>query len=114
MHYLLLDLATFAVGANSLIVSAVLLTVPLYLDGSYVDSGSCVVFIIDTTQLSTIQGRVQLSIYLPLTSRRKWVVAVAVFLANLALSVMQEELSLVLTSRLFACLLSFLLSRVYG
>jgi hypothetical protein len=49
MHNLLLDLPTFTVGAHRLVVGAVLLTVPLYLDRSYVDGGSFVVFIIDTT-----------------------------------------------------------------
>ena len=37
MDDLLLDLPTFAVGAHGLIVGAVLLTVTLYLDRSYVD-----------------------------------------------------------------------------
>ena len=40
--------------------------------------------------------------------------AVAVTLANLALSVMQEELRLILTRSLSARLFSFLLRRVYG
>jgi hypothetical protein len=36
----LLDLATFAVGAHGLVVGAVLLTVPLDADRSYVDGSS--------------------------------------------------------------------------
>ncbi len=55
MDNLLLDLPLLAVGAHGLVVGSVLLTVPLNLDGSYVDGGSCVVFIIDTTQFSIIQ-----------------------------------------------------------
>ena len=54
MHYLLLDLATFTVGAHGLVVGSVLLTVPLKLDRSYVDAKLIVVFIIDTTYSSTI------------------------------------------------------------
>jgi hypothetical protein len=52
MHYLLLNLALLTIRANCLIVRSVLLTVPLNLDGSYVDGDSCVVFIIDTTTTS--------------------------------------------------------------
>ena len=51
MHYLLLDLATFTIRAHCLIVGAVLLTVPLDVDGSYVDGGPFVVFVIDTATL---------------------------------------------------------------
>jgi hypothetical protein len=39
MNYLLLDLAAFPVGTDGLVVGAVLLTVPLDVDGSYVDGG---------------------------------------------------------------------------
>jgi hypothetical protein len=46
---LLLDLALLTVGAHSLVISAVPLTVPLYVDRSYVRSVSSVVFIINTT-----------------------------------------------------------------
>jgi hypothetical protein len=53
MNNLLLNLAAFAVGAHGLIVGAVLLTVPLNFDGSYVDDGSLVVFIFDTTSLAS-------------------------------------------------------------
>jgi hypothetical protein len=43
---LLLDLPAFTVGANSLVVGSVLLTVPLNLDGSYVDAGTlCSIYI---------------------------------------------------------------------
>ena len=49
MHYLLLHLPLLTVGTHGLIVGAVLLTTPLNVDGSYVDGGSFVVFIIDTT-----------------------------------------------------------------
>jgi hypothetical protein len=49
MHYLLLDLPLLTVGAYSLIVGTVLLTVSLYADRSYVDGSSCVVLIIDAT-----------------------------------------------------------------
>jgi hypothetical protein len=73
-----------------------------------------VVFIFDTTHFSTIRRGVQLIVYLPLTSGREWVVAVAVALPNLALPIMQKELRLILTCSLSACLLSLLLSRVYG
>jgi hypothetical protein len=38
MHYLLLDLSLRTVGAYSLVISAVPLTVPLYVDRSYVDA----------------------------------------------------------------------------
>jgi hypothetical protein len=37
MDNLLLHLALLTVGANSLVVAAVLFTVPLYVDRSYVD-----------------------------------------------------------------------------
>ena len=50
MDNLLLYLALFPVGTDSLVVRAVLLTVPIDVDGSYVDGGSYVVFIIDTTK----------------------------------------------------------------
>jgi hypothetical protein len=40
MHYLLLDLPLLTVGAYSLIVGTVLLTVSLYADRSYVDGSS--------------------------------------------------------------------------
>lgn len=47
MDNLLPDLATFTVGANGLVVGAVLFSVPLNLDRSYVDGGSsCVVSIL--------------------------------------------------------------------
>src|SRR3712207_1353588 len=49
MHYLLLDLAAFAVGTYGLVVDAVLLTVPLEVDASDVDDDSFVVSIINTT-----------------------------------------------------------------
>ena len=49
MHNVLLDLALLTVGTNSLVVGTVLFTVPLYVDRSYVDGSSIVVFIIDTT-----------------------------------------------------------------
>jgi hypothetical protein len=114
MDNLLFDFALLTVGAYSLIISAVLLTVSLDVDGSYVGGDSCVVFIIDTTHISTIRRGVQLSVYLPLTPRRKWVVTVAVALAYVALSVVQEELRLILTGSLSTCLLSLFLSGVYG
>ena len=56
MDNILLDLPSFTVGANGLVVGAVLLTVPLYVDGSYVDGNSCVVFIIDTTYRLSSSG----------------------------------------------------------
>jgi hypothetical protein len=56
---LLLHLAPLTVGAYSLVVGAVLFTVPLYVDRSYVDGSLCVVFIIDTTY-STISCQGQL------------------------------------------------------
>jgi hypothetical protein len=40
MDNLLLDLPLLTVGAHSLVVGAVLLSVPLYLDRSYVDGSS--------------------------------------------------------------------------
>jgi hypothetical protein len=49
MDNLLLDLATFTIRAHSLVVGAVLLSIPADIDGPYVDGGSCVVLIIDTT-----------------------------------------------------------------
>ena len=55
MDNLLLDLSAFTVGPHSLVVGAVLLTVPLDVDGSYVDGGSFVVFIIDTTIVNPIR-----------------------------------------------------------
>ena len=59
MHYLLLDLAAFTVAANGLIVAAVLFTIPLNLDCSYVDDVSpVVVFILNTTYTNSIPGRV--------------------------------------------------------
>jgi hypothetical protein len=62
MHYLLLHLALLTGGAYSLIVGAVPLTIPLNLDGSYVDGGSFVVFISDTTYASSIQRGVSTAI----------------------------------------------------
>jgi hypothetical protein len=41
MHNVLLDLALLTVGAYSLVISAVPLTVPLYVDRSYVDADLC-------------------------------------------------------------------------
>ena len=55
MHHVLLDLPAFTVGAYGLVVGAVLLTVPLDVDGSYVDSSSFVVFIFDTTYSTIIR-----------------------------------------------------------
>ena len=55
MHYLLLHLPLLTVGTYGLVVGAVLLTVPLDVDGSYVDGGSFVVFIIDTTIVNPIR-----------------------------------------------------------
>jgi hypothetical protein len=40
VNYLLLDLPFLTVGAHGLVVGPVLLSVPLNLDGSYVDGGS--------------------------------------------------------------------------
>jgi hypothetical protein len=58
MDNLLLHLALLTVGAYSLIVGTVLLTVPLDVHRSYVDGNSCVVFIIDTTYSTIIcQGQ---------------------------------------------------------
>src|SRR5215203_356208 len=54
MDNLLLHLALLTVGPYSLEVGAVLLTVPLYVDRSYVDGSSIVVFIIDTTYCRTV------------------------------------------------------------
>jgi hypothetical protein len=59
MDNLLLDLALLTVRAYSLIVGAVLLTVPLYVDRSNVRSVFPVVFIIDTTLSNTVQYDVQ-------------------------------------------------------
>jgi hypothetical protein len=56
MHNFLLDLALLTVGAHSLVISAVLFTVPLYVDRSYVRSFSSVVFIIDTTRSLSTPG----------------------------------------------------------
>ena len=56
MHHILLDLATLTVGTYRLVVGAVLLTVPVYLDRSYVDGSSCVVLIIDTTYSLSSSG----------------------------------------------------------
>jgi len=53
MHNLLLDLALLTVGAHSLVIGTVPLTVPIYVDCSYVRGIFPVVFIIDTTN-STI------------------------------------------------------------
>jgi hypothetical protein len=72
MHYLLLNLPTFTIGAHGLVVGAVLLTIPLNFDCSYVDADLLyVVFIIDTTYssfircgLSTIQWGLALSVVL--------------------------------------------------
>ena len=56
MDNILLDLALLTIGAHSLVVRAVLLTVPLNLDRSYVDvHSSCVVFIFDTTQFMLLR-----------------------------------------------------------
>ena len=49
MDNLLLHLALLTVRPYGLVVGAVPLTVPLYVDRSYVRSVSSVVFIIDTT-----------------------------------------------------------------
>jgi hypothetical protein len=49
MDNLLFHLTLRTVGAHGLVVGAVLLSVPLDVDRSYVDGGSFVVFIIDTT-----------------------------------------------------------------
>jgi hypothetical protein len=49
MDDLLPDLALLTIGAHGLIVGAVLLSVPLYVDCSYIDGSFFVVFIIDTT-----------------------------------------------------------------
>jgi hypothetical protein len=58
MDDLLLDLALLTVGAHSLIVGTVPLTVPLYVHRSYVDGSLCVVFIINTTYSTIIcQGQ---------------------------------------------------------
>ena len=49
MDNLLLYSSALTVGAHGLVVGAVLLTVPLDVDGSYVDGTSFVVLIVDTT-----------------------------------------------------------------
>jgi hypothetical protein len=59
MDHLLLDLALLTVGAYDLVVSTVLFSVPLDVDRSYVDGGTCVVLIIDTTHSSTVRRGVQ-------------------------------------------------------
>ena len=57
MDNLLLDLALLTVGTHRLVVGAVLITIPLNLDRSYVDGVSfVVVFIFDTTNVSTVVG----------------------------------------------------------
>ncbi len=56
MHNVLLDLALLTVGAYSLVVAAVLLSVPLDVDRSNVRSISPVVFIIDTTHSLSTSG----------------------------------------------------------
>ena len=54
MHYLLLYPALLSIGTNGLVIGAVLLSVPLYFDGSYVDGAPpFVVFIFDTTRLNS-------------------------------------------------------------
>ena len=59
MDNFLLHFTLLPVGPYSLIVGTVLLSVSLYVDRSYVDGSSCVVFIIDTTY-STISCQGQL------------------------------------------------------
>src|SRR5829696_4898240 len=59
MDNFLLHLALLTIRAYSLVVGAVLFTIPLNLDRSYVDDSSCVVFIIDTTHSNIIQRGVQ-------------------------------------------------------
>src|SRR5215217_2851771 len=49
MDNLLLDLPFLTLRAHSLVVGAVLLSIPADIDGPYVDGGSCVVLIINTT-----------------------------------------------------------------
>src|SRR5215213_3610094 len=49
MDNLLLDLPFLTLRAHSLVVGAVLLSIPADIDGPYVDGGSFVVFIVDTT-----------------------------------------------------------------
>jgi hypothetical protein len=59
MNYLLLDIAAFTIRAHGLVVRAVLRTVPLNLDRSYVDDDlMTVVFIIDTTYTLASSGSV--------------------------------------------------------
>jgi hypothetical protein len=86
MDNLLLHLALLTVGAHSLVVGAVLFTVPLYVDRSYVDGSSYVVFIIDTTLPF---WTVKCSAYVLLALGGIGVRAVAVALSNLALLVVQ-------------------------
>jgi hypothetical protein len=64
MDYFLLDLAALTVGTDSLIVGAVLLSVSLNVDRSYVDGSSFVVFIIDTTSSLSSFGAA-LQVYVP-------------------------------------------------
>jgi hypothetical protein len=59
MDDLLPDLALLTIRAYGLVVGTVLLTVPLYVDRSYVDGSSCVVFIIDTTHSITASRAVR-------------------------------------------------------
>ena len=57
MDNLLLHLALLTVGTHGLIIGAVLLTVPVYLDRPYVDVGPFfVVLIIDTTYSLSSSG----------------------------------------------------------
>jgi hypothetical protein len=109
MHNVLLHLALLTVGAHGLVVGTVLFTVPLYVDRSYVDGSSCVVFIIDTTLPF---WTVKCSAYVLLALGGIGVVAVAVALSNLALLVVQEEFRLIFPCSLSALLLGFLLSIV--
>jgi len=74
MDNLLLYLALLTVGPYSLVVGAVLLTVPLYVDRSNVRSVCSVVFIIDTTHravgcLLRSQGKLDDADYRELVSR---------------------------------------------
>jgi hypothetical protein len=64
MDNLLLDLALLTVGAHRLIVGAVPLSAPIDVDGSYVDGGSIVVFIIDTTysSMSSVERKAEMRI----------------------------------------------------
>lgn len=56
MHNVLLHLALLTVRAHSLVVGTVLFPVPLYVHRSYVDDGSFVVFIVDTTRSLSTSG----------------------------------------------------------